>query len=574
MVHVADETGEPSAPAADVATADDDDRAPWTPMRVDWALIGSIVVAAFLRFWHIGTQAIWYDEYVTTLDMKNRLAEMVIANLPYSEGSPPLYFVAQWFWGPIAGRGDGAVRSLSAVIGIAMVPMIFLLARELGQSRRVARIAALITAVNPLFVWYSQEARPYALLGLTGIVATYFWARALHRDGRIDFIWWGIAATAAMCTHYFAIFLIVPQLAWLLYQRRGRTRDVLIGCIPLAILIVPLAVLAAAQRGKNQAWIGDFPLELRFTEMGRHFLLGPAEPFGLAWLIGLAVVVIAAVTIVRFGAPWEKSAATLMVGLTVAGFLLALAATVVGMDYILGRNLIATVVPLFVAVAIGLGAKRSGAIGLIATAVLCIGSVIVVLEVADNPDYQKPDWRAAAKVLSTGGKDRAVVVDAYLGAPLVRYLDSPRTLRAKDKKVKVDTIDLLYHVPKEGLRCGRWSGLACETFFFPYLPPKIAKQFHIADRLHVAGFVINRYTSEEPVRLSKRELLAGDHPVSSFIAVPRAARARRRRRGCTPARRLAKSAVSRSGGSGSSGWSGWSCAPARSPRRLAAARRG
>ncbi len=482
--------------------------------------MGAVAVAAFLRFWHIGTQAIWYDEYVTTTDTKHRLAEMVISELPHSEGSPPLFFVAQWLWLPIAGRGDGAVRSLSALIGIATVPMVYLLARELGQSRHVARIAALIVAVNPLLVWYSQEARPYALLALTGVVTTYFWVRALHRDRRIDFIWWGVAATVAMCTHYFAIFLIVPQAAWLFYQRRDRVKDVLIGCIPLAVAAVPLLGLAAAQRGKNQDWIGDFPLELRFAEMGRHYLLGPAEPFGMWWLLGLAVVAIAAVTIVRVGAPWEKSGATLMVGLTVAGFALALAATVVGSDYILGRNLIATVAPLFLAVAIGLGAKRAGRLGLVAVAVLCIGSVIVVLEVADNRDFQKPDWRAAAKVLSTGGKDRAVVVDAYLGIPLVRYFDNPRVVYAGREKMKLGTIDLLYHVPKRGLRCGRWSGLACEAFFFPYLPPKVAKQFKPVRRIHTGGFVINRYESDTPVRISKQQLLAGDHPPSSFIVLP------------------------------------------------------
>ncbi len=192
----------------------------------------------------------------------------------------------------------------------------------------------------------------------------------------------------------------------------------------------------------------------------------------------------------------------------------------VGTDYILGRNLIASVAPLFVAVAIGLGAKRAGWVGLVAAAVLCAGSVVVVLEVADNPDLQKPNWRAAAGVLATGGRERAVVVDAYLGAPLVRYLDNPRTLRSQRKKVMLRTIDLLYHVPDQRERCGRWSGLACEAFFFPYLPPKVAKRFPLAARFRVAGFVVNRYRSVAPVRISKRELLAGDHPKSSFVLLP------------------------------------------------------
>lgn len=517
MVHVADETSEPRAPVEDLSVEAEN---AWVRHRVDIILVLAVILAALLRFWHLGSQSIWYDEYVTTLDMKNRFAEMVIATLPHSEGSPPLYFMLQWLWLPFAGRGDGAVRSLSALAGIATVPAVYAAARELQQSRRVARTAALMVAVSPMLVWYSQEARPYSLLALTAAISVLFWARALHRDRQIDYIGWGIAAAAAMCTHYFAIFLVVPELAWLLYRRRGRIKNVLRGCVPLAVVALPLLWLAAQQAGEKQAWVDDFPLEVRFAEMGRHYLLGPAEPFGLWWALGLAIVVIAVVLVISRGEARERSTAATMAVLGLSGFLLALFAAWAGSDYVLARNMIASLMPLFLVVAIGLGARRAGWVGVTAVAVFCVASTVVVLEVADNPDLQKPDWRAAAAVLATGGKDRAVVVDAYLGAPLVRYLDDPRTLHSKNQKVKLQTIDLLYHVPKPGQRCGRWSGLACEAFFFPYLPKAVARDFKPVKQIRVAGFTVNRYRSEKPVRVSKRHLLAGKHPASSFVLLP------------------------------------------------------
>ena len=44
-----------------------------------------------------------------------------------------------------------------------------LLVRAFGESTRVAILSAALLALNPLHLWYSQEARPYALLVCLGI---------------------------------------------------------------------------------------------------------------------------------------------------------------------------------------------------------------------------------------------------------------------------------------------------------------------------------------------------------------------------------------------------------------------
>ncbi|MGZ4678225.1 MAG: glycosyltransferase family 39 protein, partial [Acidimicrobiia bacterium] len=289
--------------------------------RADVALILTTLGAAALRFWRIGNASLWYDEWVTADDVHHRLAEMVISVLPYSEGSPPLYFVLQWLWLPIAGRDEAALRSLAALIGVATVPMMYALVRELGQSRRAARIAALIVATNPLLVWYSREARPYSLLALTATISLFFCVRAVRRGGPRDFLWWGLAAAAALSSHYFAAFLILPEIVWLFRTHRGR--PLAWGCLPLAVVSVPLAVLALRQQGVNQAWIADFPLGLRLGELGRHLVLGPAEPFDAWWPVAVVLAVVVAIVLVRRGEPGEGRSAAIMVGVGASGLLLA-----------------------------------------------------------------------------------------------------------------------------------------------------------------------------------------------------------------------------------------------------------
>ena len=62
---------------------------------------------------------------------------------------------------------ETSLRLVSAVAGTLTIPVAWLLIRELTRSRAVALLSTALLAVNPLHIWYSQEARAYALLVLT-----------------------------------------------------------------------------------------------------------------------------------------------------------------------------------------------------------------------------------------------------------------------------------------------------------------------------------------------------------------------------------------------------------------------
>ena len=74
------------------------------------------------------------------------------------------------------------LRSLSALAGVAAIPIAYLGAVSLPLPRRAGLIAAAIVAVNPVLIWFSQDARAYALVfALTGLSFLFF-ARA-RRSG-------------------------------------------------------------------------------------------------------------------------------------------------------------------------------------------------------------------------------------------------------------------------------------------------------------------------------------------------------------------------------------------------------
>src|SRR4029077_16358123 len=188
--------------------------------RAFWIVAGLTVIAAALRFATLGAQAYHHDEIVTASRVLRDGFWHAMEAVGFSESAPPLYYALAWVWTQLTGTGEFGLRSLSALGGVATVPVAYLLGAEL-RHRRAGIAAAALVAVNPMLLWYSQEARGYALLALLTAVAALYFVRALAGGRRRDFTVWGVASALALATHYFAIFPIALEATWLLW-RRGR----------------------------------------------------------------------------------------------------------------------------------------------------------------------------------------------------------------------------------------------------------------------------------------------------------------------------------------------------------------
>jgi uncharacterized membrane protein len=486
-------------------------------------LILVVAAAGALRFWKLGAQSMWFDEFVTTeVVSKGKL----LSNVVDKEGSPPLYFIAVWGWTKLFGDTDTAFRSLSAFVGTATVPVAYAAARELTRSRRIARVAAVLVAVNPMLVWFSQEARAYALFAFVGSLSLYLCVRARERGRMRDLLLWGVVSATVLSTHYFAVFLVLPEAAWLMLSLRRRWRHVVVGGLPLVVVAPLLFLFFSAQRAAgNQKWVTKTPLGFRVVEAGRQSLIGPGGPDDRLWAFGAGIVVLAAVLVVVRGTHRERSATAVMVALGATGLVLPIAATAIGSDYFLGRNVIASLVPLAIAVAIGLGGRRAGWVGATAAAALCVLSTFVVVAVANDAGLQKANWRSLAALLDTNKSDSVVVIDhdGHLAMPLLRYLKDARVL-GPNESVRAQEIDLVYYTPNRVDRCGLFQGRACESvlFQFPLFPAALADRFIYGGKPHVGRFFVNRYGSAERVPLKRAQFVRTPPQFLPLVLVRRA----------------------------------------------------
>ncbi len=240
-----------------------------------WAVVGLTALAAAIRFSTLGLQSYRHDEAVTA-------GRVLFAGLPRTmhevwsgESTPPLYYLLAWLWSHLFGVREVGLRSLSAVFGTATVPLAYLAGREL-IGRRAGLAVAAIVAVEPMLVWYSQDARAYALLVLLCTAALLFFFRARRTGAARDLAWWAVFSALALSAHYFAALPLAIEAAWLLLAARPLRRVLwAVGGVALAgLALAPIALHQAG--GKNNDWIASFGLVGRLRETGIGFFVGEA----------------------------------------------------------------------------------------------------------------------------------------------------------------------------------------------------------------------------------------------------------------------------------------------------------
>ncbi len=457
-----------------------------------WILAAITALAALLRFAMLGSQSYWVDEAQAAHELHLSFGAMLSA-IGSGEPNPPLFFVVGWVWAKIFGTSEVGLRSLSAVLGCAVIPITYLCGREL-VSKRAGLAAALLAAVSPFMIWYSQEAREYMLLAaLSGLSLLYF-ARCRRAGSRRNLVWWAVFSALALATNYFAAFLVAPEAILIVYRIRSRASVVAAG----ALVAVQAALIPhfLGHAWHPHQWIGALPLAIRIKQVPVAFGLGTLYQsslvnYGLTGAAVLAAVVI--VLLVVGSGPAQLRGAGLAAALAACVLLLPLLLAVLGRDYYIARGLMPAWIPLAVVIGAACTIPRSRAPGVAYAGgallvVLLAACVYAQIRIDTHSLYQRPDWRGVAAALGTPSSERAIVAydGSFAADPLTFYMPGiPWT--QPSGPVRVGEIDVVGSV---------WQRR----------PGKLPAGVRLIGSRDVDGYKADRFALSAPERLTAAQL--------------------------------------------------------------------
>lgn len=478
------------------------------------ALAGIVLLGATLRFATLDLQSYRYDEAVTVGRVLHPSLFSTLAAVPRSESTPPLYYLVAWIWSRPFGTGEVWMRSLSALAGTASVAVVYLAAVALPLPRRAGLIAAAAVAVSPVLIWFSQDARAYALVFLLTALSFLFFARARRGGGRRDLAWWALASVLAIATHYFAGFVVAAEGALLLLgaNRRGAVFAVL-AVLAASALLLPIALRQADNA--HATWIPRQPLAQRLERAGAKLVgsdngdeHGARQPGPIPLGVPLGLAAVALALLLWRGEREERHGAGVAALVAGAAVAMPLLLGALGIDYFDGRNLLPEFVPLLVVVGAGFGVRRGGWVGPGLAAAFCLCSLAFALEIDRLPRLQREDLRNAATAIGPLGPSTAVVTSRYAGSQPLRYYLEARP--AADALPPLREIDLVGSVQAADRNARRLLPAA----------------FDRVESTPVSyDFTLTRFRSHLPVRvplsvLARGALVGGGRHASVLIASP------------------------------------------------------
>jgi len=394
-------------------------------MRIDrrlaqWTLAAIVVIGAFVRFHGLGDQSLWYDEAVSWTQSHGSILDLF--RLTSEDNYPPLHNLLLFVTIHLFGDAEWSLRLPSAILGTLTIPLLYAITARLAGP--VAGLsAALILALSGFHVWYSQEARMYALLAFTATLFAWVLLRYLTTPGRARHwpVW--LAATALLYSHVFGSLTLVALMAgvWLVYRlapnRWSQPFLPLIGDMLIAIvLFAPWSIflLHQAQLINQQGFWIPSPTPAVLGDIVVKFASGEA---GLALLlVGCGAAVLAVATSRRTGpdAPGPKP---LVIALIFLGFwafapaLMAVAGSLVARPFFISRYVIGSLPAVCALAGIGLSWLSPNRIALGAVTLATLVTATLALRTDIPP---RDPWRDLAGYLEANLRPG----DCLLAAPV------------------------------------------------------------------------------------------------------------------------------------------------------------
>lgn len=248
-------------------------------LKKNWIIIVILLLGFILRIYKLDFQSVWLDEIHSLNESNpNYTWSQVFDSLLVSDPHPPLYFILLHLLFKVFGYTVWTLRFVSVLFGVAGIAGTYLLAKEMF-NKRIAYYAALLIAVNHFQIYYSQEARMYAMLFFTSVMSFYFLLRFIKVPTYRTSLLYAVFAALMLYTHFFALFALAAQLLILLLwtisnetinELKSKLKFSLISTVMIFIFYLPVLPFFNAANNKTSMWI-QYPEQDVYTQIIKEF---------------------------------------------------------------------------------------------------------------------------------------------------------------------------------------------------------------------------------------------------------------------------------------------------------------
>lgn len=366
------------------------------------------------------SDALYGDELSTYYTVAGHGLGRTLANVRSDvELTPPLYYMLTWLFARL-GDTPEALRAVSLLAGVATIPLTYQLGiRTVGV--RAALLAAALTAFSPLLIFYSTEARAYALMMVLALLTTLALLRALdgHRSGWVAY---SACSALALYTHYTVAFVLAAVFLWAFVLKPNARRALIIANGVAFIAFLPwwhefradtasvCAHIIAALEPFNATTAGQELAHWSFGSPLTSLATIPGHTATLLLALGLLVAIAQRLADLRHR-PVLSDGLWLVIALAIGAPLGAALYSALATNVFIARNLIAS----WPGLALLIGAlvmRRGSARSLVAPALVLAALVASGLATLKR-ENRRPDYAAAAAFLNRS----AAANDAVLEAP-------------------------------------------------------------------------------------------------------------------------------------------------------------
>ena len=201
-------------------------------------LVVALAAGGYLRFANLGALEMSADEGASWAAASAPSAAEVIARQPsLNPGELPIHDLMLHGWIGLFGESIAAMRTLSALLGVVSIALVFFVTLELfvsepgtesqlsdNEVRIIATTAALIFAVNLVTIKYSREARMYPVMLAAILAQVGMFLRALRVGGLANYVVVAILTAIAIASNFSALLVPATEAVWLVYAI-ARSRD-------------------------------------------------------------------------------------------------------------------------------------------------------------------------------------------------------------------------------------------------------------------------------------------------------------------------------------------------------------